>query len=107
MFSTMYQPVEGSSSPVLPLPRACKDGAAEGEAAPAIDVEAEVQAAMDAVPKPEPAPITEEDLLNSLLESGKVSKDQIVQSLALYHMGIKAYSVDPLFADEVQPVAPT
>ena len=62
---------------------------------------------MDAIAKEEPKPISNEDVLNALLESGKVTKDQIVHSLALFHMGSKAYTMDPLFADEIQPAAPT
>lgn len=45
-------------------------------------VEAEVAAAAAAVAKPEPAEVTDADVLSALMEQGVVSKDAIVQGLA-------------------------
>lgn len=59
---------------------------------PLVDVEAEVAAATDAVIKPEPAPVTDGAVLSALLDKGVVTKDAIVQSLAIHALGGQAYT---------------
>lgn len=53
---------------------------------PAIDIEAEVEAAMGAVAQPPTGDVTDADVLSALLEQEAVSKAAIVQGLALHYM---------------------
>ena len=48
------------------------------------DIEAAVAAAVAAVPKPDAAEVTDGDVLSALMEQGVVTKDAIVQGLALH-----------------------
>jgi hypothetical protein len=56
----------------------------EAVTAAAEDIEAAVTAAVAAVPKPPAAEVTDGDVLSALMEQGVVTKDAIVQALALH-----------------------
>lgn len=69
---------------------------------PMVDVEAEVEKAVEAVVKPEPKEITDGDVLSAMLDKGVITKDGIVQAMAIHSLGDKAYVQDPLFAPPPQ-----
>lgn len=54
--------------------------------------------AVEAVVKPEPKPVTDGDVLSAMLDRGVVTKDAVVQSLAVNSLGEDAYTRHPLFA---------
>mmetsp|Transcript_19841 Transcript_19841/g.34202 ORF Transcript_19841/g.34202 Transcript_19841/m.34202 type:complete len:529 (+) Transcript_19841:243-1829(+) len=64
---------------------------------PMVDVEAEVAKAVEAVPRPEPKPVTDGDVLSAMLDKGVVAKDAIVQSLAIHMLAEDSYMRNPLF----------
>jgi hypothetical protein len=68
-----------------------EDWAPEGGAPDPIDVEAMVTAAMDAVVKPDPVPVTVDDILCTMLEKGQVTKDAIMQAMAVDTLGEEAW----------------
>jgi hypothetical protein len=68
------------------------DAAGAGDTA---DVEAEVAAAMEAVAKPEPMKVTDADVLNALIEKGVITKEALIQALA-----VAALSADDGQAEE-------
>ncbi|KAL6760816.1 flagellar radial spoke protein 3 [Haematococcus lacustris] len=70
--------------------------AADGE--PPVDIEAEVAKAVEAVTKQEPKAVTDADVLSGLLERGLLTKDGLVEALALHSLGDAAYTQHPLFA---------
>lgn len=78
---------------------------ANGEEAPAAPeaateaAEAAVQAASDAVSKPAVEEVTDGDILSALIEKGTLSKDAIIQALALAQLGDQAYYNHPDLAD--------
>jgi radial spoke head protein 3 len=59
---------------------------------PAVDVEAEVAAAVAAIAKPEPKPVTDGDVLSALMDRGAVTRDALVQALAIHALGGQAYT---------------
>lgn len=65
---------------------------------PLVDVEAEVAKAVEAVEKPPLREIADIDVLSYMLDKGTVSKDAIIQSLAVHALGDKAYTNHPAFA---------
>ena len=83
------------------------DAAAAGDAAaePEVDIEAAVTAATEAVEKPEAVAVTDEDVLNALLEAEPGLKDTIVTSLALQALGQDAWMHDERFAGELDAPA--
>lgn len=78
------------------------DGAEVGEPAeaqppptldePMIDVEAEVEKAVDAVVKPEPKEVTDGDVLSAMLDKGVCTKEGLIQSLAIHALGDQSYA---------------
>jgi hypothetical protein len=88
--------------------RAAAAAAAEGDdaaAEPEVDIEAAVTAATEAVEKPEAVAVTDEDVLNALLEAEPGLKDTIVTSLALQALGQDAWMHDERFAGELDAPA--
>uniref|UniRef100_A0A7S0RTI5 Radial spoke protein 3 n=1 Tax=Chlamydomonas leiostraca TaxID=1034604 RepID=A0A7S0RTI5_9CHLO len=67
-----------------------------------VDVEAEVAKAVEAVVKPEPKEVTDGDVLSAMLDKAVITKDAIVQALAIHALGEKAFTQDPLFAPPPQ-----
>lgn len=65
---------------------------------PMVDVEAEVTKAVEAVVKPEPKPVTDGDVLSAMLDKGVITKDNIIQSMAINALGEESYIHHPLFA---------
>lgn len=83
------------------------DGDAEEEgsgepAGPAVDVEAIVAEAIDAVVKPDVKPVTDTDLLNALMEADAGLKDSIVSFMALQQLD-GSWVHDSRFEDELEP----
>ncbi|KXZ49444.1 RSP3 protein [Gonium pectorale] len=66
---------------------------------PLVDVEAVVAAAADAVQRPPVREVADIDILSYMLDKGIVTKDAIIQSLAVHALGDKAYVNHPAFAD--------
>ena len=58
--------------------------------------------AVEAVVKPEPKQVTDGHVMSAMLDKGIVTKDAIVQALAIYELGPEAYSRHPLFAPPPQ-----
>jgi hypothetical protein len=80
------------------------EGAEPTDAAPAVDVEAIVAAAVAQVEKPSVQGVTDTEMLNALLESDPTLKDSIVSMLALHELGSSAWIQDERFA-ELEPAA--
>ncbi|KAI8463082.1 MAG: radial spoke protein 3-domain-containing protein [Monoraphidium minutum] len=57
-------------------------------------VEAEVAAAMDAVAKPEPREVTDGDVLSALIEKGAITREALVQALAVAALEAEVASGD-------------
>jgi hypothetical protein len=70
---------------------------------PEVDVERLVANAMAAVPKPEATAVSDEDVLNAMIEADAGLKTKIVKSLALEKLGPGAWIYDPRFEDEITP----
>ena len=68
-----------------------EDWQPEGGAPAPIDVEAAVAAAVEAVVKPEPKEVTIDDILGALLDKAVITKDAIMQAMALDALGEEAY----------------
>ncbi|KAG2487419.1 hypothetical protein HYH03_013987 [Edaphochlamys debaryana] len=66
---------------------------------PMIDVEALVAEAADAVEKPPVKEVMDIDILSYMLDKGAITKDAIIQSLAVHALGDKAFTANPLFAE--------
>mmetsp|Transcript_21170 Transcript_21170/g.58791 ORF Transcript_21170/g.58791 Transcript_21170/m.58791 type:complete len:521 (-) Transcript_21170:1259-2821(-) len=64
---------------------------------PMVDVEAEVAAAVEKVEKEEPKEITDGDVMSALIDKEIVTKDSIVQALAISQLGEAAYIRHMLF----------
>jgi len=64
----------------------------EPDLGPEIDVEAAAEAAAANVPKVEPKPVTDVDVLCDLLDKGTITKEAITHCLAVDNMGLKAYT---------------
>eukprot|EP00798_Chlamydomonas_sp_ICE-L_P019019 gene19019-25611_t len=88
------------------------EAAAEGEEPPAVelpdgeqlvDVEALVAAAIEAVALPPPKEVTDGDVLSALIEKGTISKDDIVQKMAVNSMGESAFTRHPAFQPQPEP----
>mmetsp|Transcript_26974 Transcript_26974/g.58970 ORF Transcript_26974/g.58970 Transcript_26974/m.58970 type:complete len:523 (-) Transcript_26974:552-2120(-) len=75
---------------------------------PALDMEAVVAAAMEAVVKPPVKEITDGDLLSALIDKAVITKDGIVQNLAIAGLGDEAWFKQEIFTNppEPEPVAP-
>lgn len=65
---------------------------------PAVDVEAEVAKAVEAVERPTPKEISDGDLLSAMIDKAVVTKDAIIQALAIHALGDQSYAKSPLFA---------
>ncbi|GIL50752.1 hypothetical protein Vafri_6901 [Volvox africanus] len=66
---------------------------------PLVDVEAVVAAAVEAVVKPPVKEVEDIDILSYMLDQGIVSKDAIIQSLAVHALGDSAYINHPAFSE--------
>lgn len=64
-----------------------------------VDVEAEVAKAVEAVPKPPVKEVTDIDILSYMMDKGAITKDAIIQALAVHALGDKAYTNHPAFAE--------
>lgn len=75
---------------------------------PPVDVEAEVAAAMAAIKAAEPVAPTLDNILGAALDKGLLTKDAIVQAMAVDAMGPEAWHRSEPFtrAPEPEPVAP-
>ncbi|GFR49941.1 hypothetical protein Agub_g12046 [Astrephomene gubernaculifera] len=67
---------------------------------PLVDVEAVVTAAMDAVAKPPVREVADIDILSYMLDKGTITKDSIIQALAVHALGDKAFTNHPAFAEQ-------
>ncbi|KAG2443140.1 hypothetical protein HYH02_009551 [Chlamydomonas schloesseri] len=65
----------------------------------AVDVEAEVAKAVEAVAKPPVKEVTDIDILSYMMDKGAITKDAIIQALAVHALGDKAYTSHPAFAE--------
>ncbi|KAG1672042.1 hypothetical protein FOA52_008918 [Chlamydomonas sp. UWO 241] len=64
---------------------------AQGEVPEAVDVDAEVAAAVESVVAPEPKEVTLDDILSALLDKGVLTKDGIMRAMAIDEMGQTAW----------------
>jgi hypothetical protein len=63
----------------------------------------QVTKAIEAVVKPEPKEVTDGDVLSAMMDKGIVTKEGIVQSLAVNSLGDAAFTKHPLFAPPPAP----
>lgn len=68
-----------------------EDWQPEGGAPAPVDAEALVAAAVEAVVKPEPKEVTIDDILGAMLDKAIVTKDAIMQAMAVDALGEEAY----------------
>lgn len=70
-----------------------------------VDVEALVTAAVEAVVRPPNKEITDGDMLSALIDKAVITRDTIVQALAVHALGESAYSRHPAFGPppELEP----
>ncbi|GLC41245.1 40S ribosomal protein S1, variant 2 [Pleodorina starrii] len=66
---------------------------------PLVDVEAVVEAAVAAVVKPPVKEVEDIDIISYMLDQGIITKDAIIQSLAVHALGDKGYIHHPAFAE--------
>ena len=59
---------------------------------PLVDVEAEVATAVDAVAKAPVKEVSDADILSYMLDKGVITKDAVIQALAVHSLGERAYS---------------
>lgn len=63
----------------------------------------QVTKAVEAVIKPEPKEVTDGDVLSAMIDKAIVTKEGIVQSLAVHSLGEAAFTRHPLFAPPPAP----
>jgi len=78
----------------------------EGSVPPPVDVEALVAAAVEAVPHPEVVPPTLDDILCAAMDKGMVTKETVVQAMAVNAMGEDAYFRSEPYTREPEPAPP-
>jgi hypothetical protein len=67
-------------------------GPTDGGSPAGPDVDAAVAAAMEAVAKPELREVTDGDVLGALIEKGALTREALVQALALAELGPDAFN---------------